>query len=194
MSKIEAGMMELYPENFELAVCLQSIKDILAIAAEKKGLELTVELSDRLPKMFCLDEGKLKQILINLVNNAIKFTDQGSVLLRISSLDQLETIHIVRFEVIDTGVGMDKTELSSLFQAFQQTKSGQQSKQGTGLGLAISQSFVHLLGGQIQVESRKGQGSRFWFDLKVDLPSIYAETLTESGEELKLLPEKGDRH
>lgn len=168
VSQIEAGKVNLCYKVFDLFHCINAIKDIVSLSAREKQINLYCELNENLPEHICLDEGKLKQILINLLNNAIKFTSSGQVTLRINPV-QTETESGIKFEVIDTGEGMDEEELQLLFQSFQQTSTGLRSKQGTGLGLAISQKLVQMMGGEIKVSSRPGEGSHFWFTLLIDL-------------------------
>ncbi len=174
MSQIEAGKVTLNPETFQLDQCLNTIKDIIQIAAHQKELKLLFELDKDLPKFVYFDQAKLRQVLINLLNNAIKFTNTGHVTLRVSNQGLTDLPLMLRFEVIDTGVGIKPTEQAMLFRAFQQTTSGLKSKQGTGLGLAISQSLIEKMGGQIRVESHLGEGSRFWFELPVDPQDNFA--------------------
>jgi len=167
MSQIEAGRVNLCYEVFDLYHCVNTIKDIVYLPIREKQIKLYCELSEKLPEFIRLDEGKLKQILINLLNNAIKFTSAGQVTLRINPV-QTEMETGIKFEVIDTGEGMNAEELQLLFRSFQQTSTGLRSKQGTGLGLAISQKLVQMMGGEIEVSSRLGVGSHFWFTLPVD--------------------------
>ncbi|OKH11627.1 ATP-binding protein [[Limnothrix rosea] IAM M-220] len=174
MSQIEAGKVTLNPETFELMHCLMSIKNILQIAANRKEINLVFQLDENLPEFVYFDQAKLRQILINLLSNAIKFTDIGEVALQVTCRVISESMSMLRFEVIDTGLGIPAAEQKVLFQAFQQTTSGRQSKQGTGLGLAISQSFVQKMGGEIKVESEVGHGSRFWFELPINHRDIFA--------------------
>ncbi|AFY39243.1 multi-sensor hybrid histidine kinase [[Leptolyngbya] sp. PCC 7376] len=174
ISQIEAGQITLNPDIFELTECLNSIKDIVQIAATQKDIKLTFHIDGSLPPYVYFDQAKLKQILINLLNNAIKFTDVGQVILQVSYRTTGKSSYFIRFEVIDTGLGIKAVEQKTLFRSFQQTTSGRQSKQGTGLGLAISQSFVQKMGGKIKVDSEAGEGSRFWFDLP--LTEEYAST------------------
>ncbi len=173
MSKIEAGRVLLDENSFNLYQLLNGIEDMLRLRAKTKGIALIFECSAAVPEYVTTDERKLQQVLINLVGNAIKFTEQGSVTVSVSRLDpQLadavaHSRETLRFEVEDTGLGIDLSEQPSLFKSFTQTESGLSTLEGTGLGLAISQKFVQLMGGKIAVVSHLGQGSRFWFDLAV---------------------------
>jgi CheY-like chemotaxis protein len=121
------------------------------------------------PRYITGDEGKLRQVLINLMDNAIKFTDQGQVILRVQSLSADQNMHQLLFEVEDTGTGIAASEIDSLFEAFIQSASGRKSQEGTGLGLPISRQFVRLMGGDISVISKVDQGTTFSFEIPVQL-------------------------
>lgn len=179
MSKIEAGLTTLNPTNFNLYHLLESLRDMLELKAEEKGLELVFNLAPDVPRYICTDEKKLRQVLINLLGNAIKFTETGCVILRVrcdghairSSGDLVlhpatQTLH---FEVEDTGPGIAIGELDSLFEAFVQTETGRKSQEGTGLGLPISRKFIQLMGGEIRVTSTLGVGSIFSFEIQASL-------------------------
>jgi two-component system sensor histidine kinase/response regulator len=172
MSKIEAGQALLHENSFNLHRMLDSLKELLQLGAISKGLQLTFECSDEVPLYVKTDENKLRQVLINLLGNAIKFTQAGSVTLRVSSViadwslvdNQPMTI---LFEVEDTGSGIAPNELENLFKPFTQTQSGLKFGEGTGLGLPISQKFVQLMGGEISASSVLAQGSKFTFNILV---------------------------
>lgn len=185
MSKIEAGRITLNEVEFDLPKLVYSLESMLQLKAKSKGLSLKFELEPNLPKFIRGDENKLRQVLINLLGNAIKFTDTGRVTLRISSPEfnsDLETPHqaIVQFEVEDTGPGLSDEDIKDLFQAFQQTRVGRQSQEGTGLGLRISQKFVQLMGGVITVTSTVGEGSSFKFEIPVGL--VQGSTIENPGD------------
>ena len=167
VTKIESGKTDLHYSDFDLFYLLESLSDMLKLKAEDKGLELLFVQDKNLPRYIKSDESKLRQILINLLSNAIKFTKQGMVELQVKILDQDEKVTNLLFEVIDTGVGIEETEIKSLFEPFVQTASGIKSQQGTGLGLAISRKFAQLMGGNITVTSKLGQGSTFRVNLPV---------------------------
>ena len=171
MSKIEAGRTTLYSESFDLHRLLQNTEQMFRLQAEKKGLQLIVDYPAALPQYIETDEGKLRQILTNLVSNAIKFTDEGGVTLRVGYQEEGTTLRFF-FEVEDTGVGMSPSELETLFNPFIQTTSGRQAEEGTGLGLAISKQFVALLGGEIEVFSTLGQGSLFKFAVEAQYAAV----------------------
>ncbi|MGI0485253.1 response regulator [Pantanalinema rosaneae CENA516] len=174
MSKIEAGKATLAETDFDLYYLLDNLRDMLQLKAISKGLELIVECEPTVPQLIHTDENKLRQVLINLVGNAIKFTAQGKVTLRVrlapdrsESSPDVTSVLPLNFQIIDTGSGIASNEMDKLFTAFGQTKTGMKSGQGTGLGLPISQKFVQLMGGTIRVESVVGQGSTFQFTIRV---------------------------
>ena len=161
MSKIEAGHISINSQPFELLALLESLTAMFQVKAKEKGLLLSCECALEVPQYVETDEAKLRQILINLLGNAIKFTNSGSVTLRVSGQNPL---HI---EVQDTGQGIAPHQLERLFETFYQTDAGRQTQDGTGLGLAISKTYTELLGGRLSVQSSVGQGSTFWFNLPV---------------------------
>ncbi len=169
MSKIEAGRLALKPASFDLHRLLQTLNEMLKLKAESKGLKLVFERSPDLPQYVVTDESKLRQVLINLLGNAIKFTENGRITLAIASAELEDSSHQLLFAVKDTGTGIDISEMDSLFQAFVQTASGRKSQEGTGLGLPISQQFVRLMGGEIAVSSTIGVGTTFQFEIPVKL-------------------------
>ena len=168
LAKIESGKMTLYPTDFDLYPLLEVIKEMLALKAESKGLQLIIERRNDLPRYINTDDKKLRQVLINLLGNAIKFTNQGSVTLRVRE-QEIGKLHTLLFEIEDTGAGIAPEEIDSLFEAFSQTETGRQSQEGTGLGLPISKKFVELMGGEIHVSSELGKGSIFQFTIQVKL-------------------------
>ncbi|MEG4347013.1 PAS domain S-box protein [Microcoleus sp. A003_D6] len=170
LSKIESGEMTLYLSDFDLKKLLNSIEEMFQSKAQSKRLKLIVERDPNLPQFVHTDEKKLYQVLVNLLGNAIKFTNQGSVTLRVRSEQSDQTSCRLCFEVEDTGVGIAPTEVDSLFKAFVQAEAGNKLNQGTGLGLAISQRFVQLMGSQIRVQSTLNQGSIFYFEVGIKLP------------------------
>lgn len=189
ISKIEAGHIAFEPKNFPLASLLENLNVMFASKAKKKRLELTIKSSTHIPEILNTDETKLQQILVNLLNNAIKFTHQGSVTLKIELCKN--NSHRLFFQVIDTGVGMHPDELKNLFQAFVQTQSGKNSQEGTGLGLVISQKFVQLLGGKLTVESELGKGTSFKFDIPIAQESSLCDlNPTDSYEPVILAPDQ----
>ena len=169
-AKIEAGKTTLNEKDFDLHQLLDDLEDMLHLRAVNAGLELIFDRAADLPRYIHSDGLKLRQILLNLLSNAIKFTKEGGVVLRVNSSFNTETEkYILDFNINDTGVGIAPAELSQLFEAFSQTKSGQESQEGTGLGLAISRQFVQLMGGDINVTSELGMGTTFQFSIQVEL-------------------------
>jgi two-component system sensor histidine kinase/response regulator len=183
MSKIEAGRSTLHKTSFDLHRLLDNLTEMLQLKARSKGLKLHCILAADVPRQVITDGSKLRQVLINLLGNAIKFTDQGQVTLRVSTASRpacgeasppqtpssaLQSQVALTFEVEDTGPGIAPYELDQLFEAFGQTEAGLNIAGGTGLGLPISQKFVQLMGGEITVESQLGRGSVFCFEIEVE--------------------------
>ena len=175
LSKIEAERFTLEQINFDLYEFLNDLKQMFALKARNKGLQLNFEVAEQTPQYIKTDQGKLRQILINLLNNALKFTNQGSVVLRVmpvkDNADEIEPYTDIKlvFTVEDTGKGIAAAEIDSLFEPFAQTEAGREAKEGTGLGLAISRKFVQLLGGDIQVRSIENVCSVFKFEVLVQI-------------------------
>ncbi|WP_228056943.1 PAS domain S-box protein [Tychonema sp. LEGE 07203] len=182
MSKIEAGQITLNQSRFNLYNLLSSLREMLQLKANSKGLRLIFEDTGDLPQYIETDEAKLRQVLINLLGNAIKFTQHGTVTLRASSQAENNAAKQKEaqlfFEIADTGPGISPSEISTLFQPFVQTETGRKSMQGTGLGLPISQQFVKIMGGALAVESQLDRGTTFTFNIRVNV-------VTESDEQEK---------
>ena len=167
-SKIEAGKLDLESRPFDLRDVLDNLDSVIGLQAAEKGLELIVDCGADVPTALVGDALRLGQILVNLGNNAVKFTDQGEVTVRIEASERTADDVLLRFWMIDTGVGMSAEERQRLFTAFTQADASTSRRYGgTGLGLAISRELVQLLGGSIQVESERGQGSSFSFEIRV---------------------------
>lgn len=170
LSKIEAGKMTFNQKNFDLYSLLNEVEDLLDITAKNKSLDLIFDYPEYLPQYICTDETKLRQVLINLINNAIKFTQQGGVYLTVDAISKVNNQKAtISFEVKDTGEGIAKEEMGKLFEAFAQTQTGKNSQEGTGLGLPISRKFINLMGGDIQVSSEVGVGTTFKFEIKANI-------------------------
>ncbi len=172
LSKIEARKLELNPIDFYLPAFLDSVSEICRIRAEQKVIGFYLQLDPDLPTGIRADEKRLRQVLINLLGNAIKFTDQGSVNFQVKvinqgSNDNGEMIYTIRFEVVDTGTGITPDQAEKIFLPFEQVGNQKRQTEGTGLGLAISQKIVSLMGSQIQVQSEFGKGSTFWFEVEL---------------------------
>jgi len=163
-SKIEAGKLDLENINFDLRVALDEVIDFVAIKAHEKGLECVAMVSPDVPSLLFGDPGRLRQILINLVSNATKFTEKGEVVVKTTLEDENTSHATIRFSVNDTGIGIPKDQMDRLFKSFSQVDSSTTRKfGGTGLGLTISKQLAELMDGQIGVESEEGKGSTFWF-------------------------------
>ena len=163
-SKIEAGKLDLEIIDFDLGEAIDNIMDLLAAQAHSKGLELAAFIHPEVPTKLRGDPGRVRQIINNLVGNAVKFTSQGEVVTKVSKVRDTETGTLLRFEVRDTGIGIELDTQGRLFEAFSQADGSTTRKYGgTGLGLAISKKLTLLMNGQIGVESIPGQGSTFWF-------------------------------
>ena len=167
-SKIEAGKLELEKVDFDLRQVVEDICDILAPRAQVKGLELACVIHDGVATHVIGDPGRLRQVLINLAGNAVKFTEHGEVVVRVTSEEQVRDSALLRFEVTDTGIGIDKETCGRIFSAFTQADGSTTRKYGgTGLGLAIARQFAEMMGGSIGVESEPGKGSTFWFTARL---------------------------
>ncbi|MEB3356959.1 MAG: GAF domain-containing protein, partial [Synechococcales bacterium] len=197
MSKIEAGRTRLHETCFDFYQLLNILEDMLGLKAKEKQLDLVFERSPDIPQHVITDANKLRQVLLNLVGNAIKFTAQGRVVLRVKqvesdhseepgasgeparrslpAVDSASAPLTLQFDIEDTGMGIAPEEMARLFRPFMQTKAGRQSQEGTGLGLVISQKFIELMGGCITVESNPGQGSTFRFTIQA-WPATEADT------------------
>ena len=175
LSKIEVGKIELHPDSLRLEAFLQSINGIIVSRAEAKGLQFH-SLGENLPGGIEVDETRLRQILLNLLGNAVKFTAKGSVTFRVSRQSGGATTQAqsstsrLRFEILDTGVGIAAEQHKLVFKPFEQVGDLYQRAAGTGLGLAISRQLVELMGGELELNSTLSKGSRFWFEL--ELPSF----------------------
>ena len=170
-SRIEAGKLSLESIDFDLAAVVEGAVELSALEAHHKGLELATRLPSELPGTLRGDPARLRQVLVNLVNNAVKFTHAGEVVVSVQLLASGGSEAVLEFSVRDTGIGIPADKRARLFQTFSQLDSATARKYGgTGLGLAISRSLVEMMGGRMGVESREGEGSRFWFTLPANAP------------------------
>lgn len=189
MAKIEAGKVELTAAPLHLPGFLTGVVRIIQARADAKNLPLSYIVRPPLPQGVVVDEKRLRQVLLNLLGNAIKFTDQGGVTLTVEQLDQVKDASgqpqaRLCFTVEDTGTGISPAELEQIFRPFEQVGQVNRQTEGAGLGLAISQQIVTLMGGQIQVKSELGRGSTFWFE--ISLPTV--EGVVMRGFDAPLLP------
>jgi signal transduction histidine kinase/DNA-binding response OmpR family regulator len=169
-SKIEAGKLDIEQVGFQLDAVLDNLATVLGMKADEKGLELLYVEPPDLPHALVGDPLRLSQVLLNLGNNAVKFTERGEVALAVKVESQAADEVALRFEVRDTGIGFDQAQRERLFQPFEQADASTSRRHGgTGLGLAISRQLVHLMGGELDVESRPGEGSCFFFTLRFAL-------------------------
>jgi len=181
LSKIEAGKLILENIDFDLSLLLEETADIFAVDAGSMGLEFIVSIEPDVPLLLRGDPGRLRQILINLTGNALKFTSKGEVILNASLIKKEESRVHLSFSVRDTGIGIAPEKTEQLFQSFTQADSSTTRRYGgTGLGLAIARQLTELMGGSIHVESAAGEGSRFWFEIPLDI----------NGEVPRVAPEK----
>lgn len=184
LSKIEARKLDLAPKAIHFPSFLQGVAEICRIRADQKGINFLYDPDPQLPEGLFADEKRLRQVLLNLVGNAIKFTDTGSVTLKVTMMENMEnavvkyyanpSTHWIKFQVEDTGVGIAPDQLTKIFQAFEQVGDRQRQAEGTGLGLAISQRIVQLMNGQIQVKSQTGVGSDFFFKVELAIATDWA--------------------
>ncbi|HEY9838483.1 MAG TPA: response regulator, partial [Vampirovibrionales bacterium] len=197
-SKLEAREMNLNPIDFELDECIESVVDLMVAPAQEKGLDLGICIDRNVPRHLFGDPARLRQILLNLVNNAIKFTEVGEVSISVSTVCEDSTSEAdshpvapnsvtLQFAVTDTGIGILPQDQTKLFQSFSQVDSSSTRQYGgTGLGLAISKQLVELMGGEIGVESALNQGSTFWFTVTLPVQQNLTERENSPGTTLKM--------
>lgn len=184
-AKIEAGKQELNLSEIQLPRFLRNIASIITVKAEQKGLVFVCDIAEDVPAGIRADETRLRQVLLNLLSNAVKYSERGQVSLRVTVLKKPspegEGAHVefgrLRFEIQDSGVGIDTGQLETIFQAFEQAGDRQQRTGGTGLGLPISRELVRLMDSEIFVSSRVGEGSTFWFDLDAQIVDVNGDIM-----------------
>jgi CheY-like chemotaxis protein/HPt (histidine-containing phosphotransfer) domain-containing protein len=168
LSKIEAGKLELQPADFPLDTLLDHVRSMIADAAQAKGLRFDIEVGDRVPSWLRGDSMRLGQALLNYAGNALKFTDRGSIVVRVDLAEERDDELLLHFEVADTGTGIAAEKLKLLFQAFEQADASTARQYGgTGLGLAITRRLVEMMGGEVGADSTPGLGSTFWFNARL---------------------------
>jgi len=193
LAKIEARKMELFPKDLHFPSFLVGVAEIARVRAENKGITLTFAADENLPSGVKTDEKRLRQVLLNLLGNSIKFTDQGQVIFQVQHLTsnaQTNTVKL-RFTIEDTGIGMTAEQLEKIFQPFEQVGSSSRRSEGTGLGLTICRKIVAMMGSEIQVKSTFGAGTTFWFDVNFPLSTewVSSATVSEQGKIIGYLGE-----
>ncbi len=191
LAKVEAGKVELVPEDFTLLAQIREVSDIVRVRAQRKGLELLLVSAEHLPEVVHGDHHRLRQILLNLLGNAVKFTEHGSVTLAIShAAERSDVEERLRFEVRDTGIGVAAEDLDAILEPFHQSGDQSYRMQGTGLGLAITRNLVEIMGGRLQLSSRLGEGSTFWFE--IPLPEVACKQETADRTRRKITGIQGE--
>ncbi|MEG4013739.1 MULTISPECIES: hybrid sensor histidine kinase/response regulator [unclassified Microcoleus] len=177
LSKIEAGKLELTPKAIHFPSFIQGVAEICRIRADQKSINFVYDPDPQLPEGMFVDAKRLRQVLLNLLGNAIKFTDQGYVKLKVNVIENHAnpSTRRIGFQVEDTGFGIAPDQLDKIFQAFEQVGDRQRQSEGTGLGLAIAQRIVQLMNGQIQVKSQPGVGSNFFFEVELAIATDWAQ-------------------
>jgi len=180
VAKMQSGQIDVRKERFNLSDCIDQVVDLLKPMAHSKKIELMSDLSPQVPMELISDEHRLRQILMNLVNNAIKFTDKGEVLVKTELINHEKDFVHIEFSVSDTGIGIESDKLEKIFESFYQVDSSFNKKYGgSGLGLSISQGVAHELGSRIKVESQPGKGSTFTFSIVAETSgALHAEKLS----------------
>jgi signal transduction histidine kinase/ligand-binding sensor domain-containing protein/DNA-binding NarL/FixJ family response regulator len=169
LARIEAGKLSLYPTECNLAAFLDLVNKMMRVKADEKSLSFRCLAAPDLPSDVIVDEKRLRQVLLNLLCNAVKFTDRGEVSLRVLKAASSSGMVRLRFEVADSGIGMTGEQMAGIFERFEQAGDVYRREGGSGLGLAISQQLIRMMGGNIEVTSQLGKGSLFWFELELPL-------------------------
>lgn len=183
MSKIESGHIELRKNQFDFHHLLEGIKDMFSLKTEESGLQMIFDVSENVPSNIVTDESKLRQVLVNLIGNAVKFTHEGSIHVKVNATDTR-----LGFSISDTGVGISQDEIDHIFNVFTQAEAGYKSRKGTGLGLPISQQFIQLMGGEIKVESEIGKGTTFSFEINIEIEDNHSPIQIADENKTELTP------
>jgi two-component system, sensor histidine kinase and response regulator len=192
-SKIEAGKMDFEKIDFDLRITIEDTIDTLAVKANEKGLELVCLINPDIPSLLTGDPGRLRQILLNIIGNSIKFTEKGEVSITVDLAYENEVSAAPRFSITDTGHGIPEDKMEKLFKSFSQIDSSMTRKYGgTGLGLAISKNLVEMMGGNIGVKSEEGKGSTFWFTAVFDkqskaLPKTFPKPIDKTNQRILIV-------
>jgi PAS domain S-box-containing protein len=182
-SKIEAGKLDIEIVDFDLRVTLDAISDLVCVKAHEKGLEYLTIISPEVPSLIKGDPGRLRQILVNLVGNAIKFTHDGEIAVHVDLLEETPEKAALKFRVTDTGIGIPEDKMDKLFKSFSQADESTTRKYGgTGLGLSICQRLTRMMGGRIGVRNRSPRGCEFWFTLAFDMQTQLPEPPQPNGD------------
>ena len=180
LSKLEAGKMKLIYKKFNFCNTINDVKALFIAHSKEKNIDLSIHCHQDIPKYIKADENRIKQVLTNLLSNALKFTDKGSISIKCAIQKFLENKLLIKVEVIDTGIGIDKKDQNKLFSLFSQVDASlSRNYEGAGLGLSISRELVKLMGGEIGVVSEKGKGSNFWFTFFAEKTGISDEPVKE---------------
>lgn len=197
-SKIEAGRLKLQPTNFNLRELVKEVMELFLVKAQRKSIELSSAIEGSVPDELHGDTLRIRQVLINLIGNAIKFTDSGKVSLEVSMVGNAGDVLTLRFDVRDTGQGIEATTLPHIFEAFSQADDSMARRhEGTGLGLSISKQLVGMMGGAIGVESTFGSGSLFWFTVvlpRAQSSEIKEEVVEKLAEQTEMLLDNRQLH
>lgn len=189
ISKIEAGKLVINYEIISIKEIMEQVNSIFHSLVRKKNLTFSINLAPELPKYIYIDKKRLLQVLNNLISNAVKFSENGTIEVNVQLVSRKDNDVVIRMDVMDSGIGIAKSQMEVLFNKFQQLDGTLTRKtEGTGLGLYISKQLVHILGGEIGVESQLGEGSRFWFTIKAEVVERKEKEATkENLDEIKTL-------
>lgn len=186
-SKVESGKMEVHNHAIRVSDCVDAVISLLAYSAQSKGIELSCNIDEDVPETINSDYDRVRQVLVNLAGNAVKFTSEGRVRILVDMASRTregEEAQLVRFTIEDTGIGIEREDQRFLFQPFSQLDPSDTRKfQGTGLGLAICHRIAEMLGGEVGVESRVGEGSRFWFAVPVGVSTVSPRSVSNEDSE-----------